>query len=804
MYKNILKKIHRYEEEYKNLSHDEILKEVDKLKQNSKNLDKILPQAFALCMVASSRVLNMRHFDVQLIGGIVLHKGMIAEMKTGEGKTLVATCPVFLNALQGKGVHVITVNDYLAKRDSEQMGQVYSYLGMTTGCIYTGMTNEDRKKAYLCDITYGTNSEFGFDYLRDNMQKTSQTIVQRELNYVIVDEVDSVLIDDSKTPLIISGGTKETIDIFEAIDAVVKTLKETTNYNPDATKIEKILDELDEPDGDYILIRKTKEILLTEKGIDKLEKALNIDLSDESSNLSHYISQSLKANYTMFKDVDYVVKDGKIVIVDGSTGRLMESRKFSDNLHQAIEAKEGVQISEENQTVATVTYQNFFRMYNKLAGMTGTAYTDKDEFKQIYNLKVVRIPTNKPVIRIDMEDLLFSTKKEKYSEIMKTITKFHEKGQPILIGTPSVEESEIIHKLLKKNNLSHKVLNAKNHEKEAEIIAQAGVFGAITVATNMAGRGTDILLGGNPNFHIKQLKSLVENEELSVDEFELKKKDILNSYEEEKKKVVEAGGLAVIGVERFDNRRIDDQLRGRSGRQGDPGYSQFFLSMEDTMFKNFGSPLKNENLDFSYTSTINNKFIRSTQKTIEGYHYAARKNTLDYDDVNDSQRKQIYGIRRQIIDMSDDDVEKLFEKYRQEIVKELANSNENLNVFFRTNQPPNNTETDINKYIQESIDMNIENLKTHDKNSYAGMLRYIMLNTIDRNWINYINQTISLKETVNVTVMGSLKPIQLYKTQSIKMFNQLIFDIKKEIVRSTANIRIAPKEKPKMVINISL
>ena len=788
-FKRTIKKIREYEEAYNKLSHEDILKEVDELKKKSDNLDKILPKAFALCVVASSRVLNMRHFDVQLMGGIVLHKGMIAEMKTGEGKTLVATCPVFLNALAGKGVHVITVNDYLAQRDSSQMGEVYKYLGMTCGCIYSGMSLKDRQNAYNCDITYGTNSEFGFDYLRDNMAKSKELLVQRGLNYVIIDEVDSVLIDDSRTPLIISGSSKDSTDLFSTIDKVVKTLTKTTNYNPDATVVEKLAMEAEEPNGDFILIPKSKEVFLTDKGVEKVEKMLGINLAEDNNLISHYITQSLKANFTMFKDVDYVVKDGKIVIVDESTGRLMESRKYSDNLHQAIEAKEGVAISEENKTHATITYQNFFRMYNKMAGMTGTAYTDKYEFKTIYHLKVVQIPTNKPVIREDLEDLLFATKQQKYKAIINKIKELHKKGQPILIGTPSVEESEIISSFLQKMNYTHNVLNAKNHEKEAQIIAQAGKWNAITVATNMAGRGTDILLGGNPSFEIELLQEKLEKEEISKEEFDENIAKIKKEYEKEKEKVIKAGGLAVIGVERFDNRRIDDQLRGRSGRQGDPGMSQFFLSLEDKMFKNFG--IHNDKLDFSYTSSVNNKFIRNTQKMIENYNYSARKNTLDYDDVNDSQRKQIYSIRRQLLFMSDDEIFALFNKYKDEIVNYLVSSDEDISLFFRTKEIEKSKEK-INEYIQCRIKENSKNLETHDNNIY-NMLRFVMINTIDRYWVEYINQIISLKETVNITVMGSLKPIQLYKMESIKLFNDLIFNIKKEIIRSISLMKIEPK-----------
>lgn len=800
-YKKTIKKIREFEELYKNYSQEEILKAVYGIRSsrnldNKKNLDKILPQAFALCVVASTRVLNMMHFDVQLMGGIILHEGKIAEMKTGEGKTLVATCPVFLNALSGRGVHVVTVNDYLAKRDCEQMGKVYSYLGLTAGCIYSNMPFEERKKAYECDITYGTNSEFGFDYLRDNMQKTESLMVQRELNYAIVDEVDSILIDDSKTPLIISGGVKDSSDLFENIDKVIKSLKKTTNYNPDATKLEQLMMENYVPDGDYIVEGKTKEVILTDSGIKKIEKAFNTSLSDESSLLSHYVTQSLKANYIMVKDIDYIVKDEKIVIIDGSTGRLMESRKFSDNLHQAIEAKEGVKISEENKTLATVSYQNYFRMYKKLSGMTGTAFTDKYEFKTIYNLDVVQVPTNKPIIRVDAEDLLFSTRQEKYTNILCKIKECYRKGQPILIGTPSVEESEIMHNFLMSASIKHNVLNAKNHEREAEIIAQAGRFNAVTIATNMAGRGTDILLGGNSDFLIKTIE---KNEELTDEEKNEKIIYLKKSLQEEKRAVIEAGGLAVLGVERFDNRRIDDQLRGRSGRQGDPGFSQFFLSTEDKMFKNFGNSIRNSKLDFSHTSAINNKFIRNTQKMIENLNYSMRKNTLDYDDVNDSQRKQIYNIRREIISISDEELFKIYEKYKEDVIELMIKDDIDLNVFFRTDEKIEKNHDSICSYINKLNNENIENLKTYD-NNISKMIRFIMINTIDNNWIKYINLIISLKETVNITVMGSLKPIQLYKMESIKLFNELILDIKKEVIRSVALTRVEPKN----VIEIKL
>lgn len=797
--KKLIKKIRDNENIYSGFSHKELIDETEKLKEQACRikLDKLLPKAFALVVVAAGRVLGMRHFDVQLLGGIVLHNGKIAEMKTGEGKTLVATCPVFLNALTGKGVHVITVNDYLAKRDSAQMGEIYRYLGLTCGCIYSGMPFQERKEAYKCDITYGTNSEFGFDYLRDNLAKIPEQMVQRGLNYAIIDEVDSVLIDDSKTPLIISGKAKSRSEIFESVDRAVKTLKKTTNYNPDTTVAER-LQEQEEYDGDYLLIEKTKEVILTDSGVSKIENMLGQEMSGDGCLLSHYVSQSLKANYAMHKDVDYVVKDGKILIIDGSTGRIMESRKYSDSLHQAIEAKEGVDITEENITQGTITYQNFFRMYAKIGGMTGTAYTDRYEFKTIYGLLVEKIPTNKPVIRIDADDMLFPTKKLKYEAIMDTVRRLHGNGQPILIGTPSVEESEIVSSLLKRNGYMFNILNAKNHEMEAEIIAQAGSFGAITVATNMAGRGTDILLGGNPSYKAKEYKENLESGSITQEEYESLLDILEREHESEREKVVDAGGLAVIGVERFDNRRIDDQLRGRSGRQGDPGFSQFFLSMEDKMLRIFGN-MSNENLDFSYSSKLNAKLIRNAQKQVENMSFSARKHTLDYDDVNDSQRKQIYRMRNDIMEKSDEDIIGLFYKYRDEICDSLASSDTDLKKVFRTDKDIPQTKERISLYIDSVMEENRKNLDTHGDSIYS-MLRYIMLNAIDMQWIGYINETISLKETVGITTMGTLKPIQLYKIQSIRMFNSLIYSIKEQIVLDAANIRIQPK----VVISINM
>lgn len=806
--KKLLEQIKKERELYRAETHENILKKITELKSEAKeeNLDSLLPTAFGLCCVAAERILNMAPYDVQLIGGIILHNGKIAEMKTGEGKTLVAIFPVFLNALLGNGVHVITVNDYLAKRDAEQMGQVYSYLGMTTGCIYSGMSQEARKEAYACDITYGTNSEFGFDYLRDNMAVTKESLVQRELSYAIIDEVDSILIDESRTPLIISGSGQEAENVFANADSFVKTLKATTNHNPDKTKFDKALEKEEEPNGDYILTEKTKDIILTDSGIEKAEKFFGVENYSDPQNilLTHYISQALRAVYLMKKDVDYLVKDGKIVIIDTSTGRLMESRKYSDNLHQAIEAKEGLEISSESKTMATITYQNFFRLYHKISGMTGTAATDRYELKNIYHLDVVCVPTNRPCVRKDYPDRLFLTKNEKYAEIVSCVKKYHCVGRPVLIGTTSVEESETMHKLLLQHEVPHTVLNAKNHEKEAEIIAQAGRLNAVTIATNMAGRGTDILLGGNPHFFIKQhLNNTAE--EISDKEKELIEKEIREECIKNRVDVIASGGLAVIGTERNDNRRIDDQLKGRSGRQGDDGSSEFYISTEDKLFRMFGNMFKKENLNFEYTEKINTSFIKKAQQELENISFSARKNLLEYDDVNDSQRRQIYAMRRQVLMADETKLMNIFDSFQSEAIDTILKSKtmkEDLQSFLRTKDVPDN-KVGIEKIINSRNEVNGEALVSIGR-TLPSMVRFILLSTIDRNYVQYINQIASLKESVNITVMGSLKPIQLYQMQSIQLFNKLVEKIKMETVYGVANIVVKKPQEERKVISINL
>lgn len=638
--------------------------------QDGETLDDILPEAFAVVREASRRVLGLRHYRVQLIGGIVLHQGRIAEMKTGEGKTLVATLPVYLNALEGKGVHVVTVNDYLAKRDAEWMGKVYQFLGMSVGVIVHGLDNSERRQAYACDITYGTNNEFGFDYLRDNMVVYLEDMVQRGHNFAIVDEVDSILIDEARTPLIISGMGDKSTDLYHQADAFVRRLKKKVFTETDDKTID------DDIDADYIVDEKAHTATLTARGVAKAEEYFKIDnLSDiENMTLSHHINQALKAHGLMKRDVDYVVKDGEVIIVDEFTGRLMYGRRYSEGLHQAIEAKEGVTVERESKTLATITFQNYFRLYRKLSGMTGTALTEEQEFRSIYNLDVIAIPTNLPVIRVDHPDVVYKNKEAKFNAVIRDIEESHKKGQPVLVGTISIETSEHLSRLLKKRGIPHNVLNAKYHEKEAEIIAQAGKLGAVTIATNMAGRGTDIMLGGNPEYLAKQemrkqgfdeyLVSMAVSFNDTDDELILKARQVFKELyarfrketDAEKEKVIAAGGLKIIGTERHESRRIDNQLRGRAGRQGDPGESRFYISLEDDLMRLFGSDRISglvEMLGLEDDQPIEHKMlsnaIENAQKKIEGINFNRRKNVLQYDDVLNQQREVIYRERLRVL-----------------------------------------------------------------------------------------------------------------------------------------------------------
>ncbi len=716
----------------------------DRLK-NGETLDDILPDAFAALREASARVLGMKHFRVQIIGGICLFQGRIAEMKTGEGKTLVATLPAYLEALSGRGVHIVTVNDYLARRDAEWMGKVHRFMGLTVGVVVPGMEDDEKRAAYACDITYGTNNEFGFDYLRDNLKSDLKLMVQRELNFAIVDEVDSILIDEARTPLIISGKGEQSSSLYEQVDRFVRTLKGGFDDDlKDAENAEKNrkkndssaqkLQKAEELEWDYVIERKDKQVQLTEYGAEKAEKFFNIDnVADIAhQSLNHHIQQALKAHHLFHLNEEYIIKDGEIIIVDEFTGRLMIGRRYSDGLHQAIEAKEGVKIREENKTFATITFQNYFRLYRKLSGMTGTAKTEEGEFRTIYSLDVVEIPTNRPIKRIDMHDRVFATVDGKKKAIVREIAERHEKGQPILVGTVSVEKSEEISRLLIRNGIHHNILNAKNHEREAEIVAQAGRFGAVTIATNMAGRGTDILLGGNPEYLAKKRlrEEGVEREtiELATSYAELDEateqvrqryRSLYDSYkektDEEKQKVIAAGGLCIIGTERHESRRIDNQLRGRSGRQGDMGASLFFLSLEDDLMMRFGgermksiySRAKMEE-DESLESRLLSRLIEYAQKQIEGRNFSIRKNVLQYDDVMNNQRKIMYAERMKVIkgESVHDQVLKYIPDYVAATVRAAVNADQ---------MPEKWNEDDLNEAIERKLIPEGSNYITREK-----------------------------------------------------------------------------------------
>ena len=675
--KPLVAKINELEEEISKLSDSELRGKTDYFKKqlaDGKTLDDILPEAYAVVREASKRVLGMRHFDVQLIGGIILHQGRIAEMKTGEGKTLVATLPVYLNALEGKGVHVITVNDYLAKRDSEWMGKLYKFLGLSVGLVISGMEPKEKQQAYNADVTYGTNNEFGFDYLRDNMVIYKDQLVQRGLHYAIVDEIDSILIDEARTPLIISGRANQSSDLYKKADNFVRRLTPKVIVEEDVKDYEQAEDN---EKYDYIVDLKAKSASLTQKGIKKAEEAFGLEnFNDlENSTLVHHVNQALRAHGVMKKDIDYIVKDGEVLIVDEFTGRIMYGRRYNNGLHQAIEAKEHVKIADESKTLATITFQNYFRMYDKLSGMTGTAMTEEAEFEEIYNLDVVEIPTNKPMIRKDENDVIYKNENAKFRAIVRSIKESHEKGQPVLVGTVSIEKSEKLSKLLKQEGIKHEVLNAKYHEKEAEIVAQAGKFGAVTIATNMAGRGTDIILGGNSEFLAKEEMRRKKMPHELIEEantyYETDDEDILNArkqfkelvdkYEEqikeEKQKVIDAGGLKIIGTERHESRRIDNQLRGRSGRQGDIGESKFYIALDDDLMKIFGGDMITKvynslgaDEDLPIDSKIISKGVENAQKKVEGRNFSIRKNVLKYDDVMNAQREIIYAQRREVLD----------------------------------------------------------------------------------------------------------------------------------------------------------
>ena len=830
----IVEKINSLEPEMEKLSDKELSDKTNYFKEqlaNGKTLDDILPEAFAVVREASKRVLGMRHFDVQLIGGIILHQGRISEMKTGEGKTLVATLPVYLNALTGKGVHVVTVNEYLAKRDSDWMGKVYRFLGLSVGLILSRMDPVAKRQAYNADVTYGTNSEYGFDYLRDNMVIRKEDMVQRGLNYAIVDEIDSILIDEARTPLIISGRANKSSDLYKKADSFVRKLTPKVIIEEDAKDVDQAEDN---ENYDYIVDLKAKSATLTQKGTKKAESFFGVEnLNDlENSDLVHNINQALHAHGVKKKDIDYIVKDGEVLIVDEFTGRIMYGRRYSDGLHQAIEAKENVKIADESKTLATITYQNYFRMYEKLSGMTGTAMTEEAEFKEIYNLDVIEIPTNKPLIRKDLTDIIYKNEAAKYRAIIADIKEAHSKGQPILVGTVSIDKSEKLSKLLDKEGLKHEVLNAKNHEKEAEIIAQAGKFNAITIATNMAGRGTDIMLGGNSEYLAKQeMRKLKYSEELIVQatafnetkdeeilEARKKFKELEEKYDkeikEEKEKVIEAGGLKIIGTERHESRRIDNQLRGRSGRQGDPGETRFYLALDDNLLKIFGGDMitnifERGNLpeDLPIEVKLVAKTIETAQSKVEGRNFSIRKHILSYDDVMNVQRDIIYSERRKVLDgenirdniisMLNESVEMFVETYRPEIEDNSINRETLANEIFA-----NFVITDVDALKEEKIHVKelLEELQEkvlaayEQKEASIGepireLERVVLLKVVDNKWMDHIDNMDELKNGIGLRAYGQKDPVVQYRIEGGEMFDEMIAQIKLEVAKIMLHVR---------------
>ena len=808
-------------------------------------LDDILPEAFATVREASKRVLGMRHYKVQLIGGMVLHQGRIAEMKTGEGKTLVATAPVYLNALEGKGVHVVTVNDYLAKRDKEEMGKVYEFLGLTVGVIVHGQSPEERRKQYECDITYGTNNEYGFDYLKDNMVIHKEQRVQRELNYAIVDEVDSILIDEARTPLIISGPGDKSTHLYTDANTFVLTLKRPSKTQQEKTEEEKELPS----DGDYEIDEKQKAVSLSESGIKKAELYFNVEnITDvEHTELFHHINQALKAHAIMKKDVDYVSKDGEIVIVDEFTGRLMFGRRYSEGLHQAIEAKEGLHVQRESKTLATITFQNFFRMYSKLAGMTGTAKTEEEEFKSIYKMDVVQIPTNKPILRQDLPDVVYKNERGKFNAVAEDILERHAKNQPVLVGTVSIEKSELLSQILKRKGIKHEVLNAKNHEKEAEIIAQAGRLGAVTIATNMAGRGTDIVLGGNPLFltkkelkkhgftddSIKRVDTSIDAEELAENEDLAKAKETFDSLyhqfkdqaAKEQEAVKEAGGLAIIGTERHESRRIDNQLRGRSGRQGDPGSSRFYIGLDDDLMRLFGSERIQgvvERIGLEEDMPIEHKMltksIENAQKKVEGRNFGIRKHVLQYDDVMNKQRQVIYAERSSVLEGED------IHEYIQSMIKDRIGAaveaytedkkvdyTELKNYLYTSFMPAESLEVEgletlqgeelIEKIYEIALAIYKEKEEVITPERMREIERIILLQCVDSHWIDHIDAMDQLRQGIGLRALGQQDPVIVYKLEGFNMFDEMVDQIRQDTVRYLFGITIEkqPTERKQIV-----
>lgn len=836
----VVQKIVALEEDYKKLSDEQLKAKTPEFKKRlaeGETLEDILPEAFATVREASDRVLGMRHFECQLVGGIILHQGRIAEMKTGEGKTLVATLPSYLNALTGKGVHVVTVNDYLAQRDSEWMGKIHKFLGLSVGLIVHDIPNAERKKAYAADITYGTNNEFGFDYLRDNMVLYKKDMVQRGHYFAIVDEVDSILIDEARTPLIISGHGDESDEMYIKADNFVKYLKPLVIKEMDTKET------YEDAEEDYIVDEKNKNAVLTAKGVEKAQRAFGVEnLADiENVELQHYINQALKAHGTMHRDVDYVVKDGEVIIVDEFTGRLMFGRRYSNGLHQAIEAKENVKIENESKTLATITFQNLFRIYDKLSGMTGTALTEEEEFKEIYNMDVVEIPTNKPMIRKDYNDKIFKTEHGKFEAVIERIKQAQQVGQPVLVGTITIEKSETLSRMLKKENIPHKVLNAKFHEKEAAIIAQAGKKGAVTIATNMAGRGTDILLGGNAEYMAKQqmekegfdhddivwATSFVESDDEKIQTAKARYQELYQKFKEETtqeaEEVKQAGGLCILGTERHESRRIDNQLRGRAGRQGDIGESCFYISLEDDLMRLFGgdridaiSNAFKMPEDQPIEAKILTSTIENAQKKVESNNFARRKRTLEYDDVINQQRQLIYSQRQMVLDGKDlkDYISKMAESVVENACTRFLNSEDpqtwNLQGFkeefpgqLLVPELEQMSEEELKKLTQKQVEeLLLEKVQTaYEMSEQANtpekmreLERILLLRSVDTHWMDHIDAMDELRQGVSLRSYSNRDPIVEYKFESAEMFDEMIETIKSETVMNVLRVRIVNKQ----------
>ena len=841
----IADKIEAMADEYKAMSDAQLQAKTQEFKerlQNGETLDDILPEAFATAREASDRVLGLRPYRVQLVGGIVLHQGRIAEMKTGEGKTLVATLPAYLNALAGKGVHIVTVNDYLAKRDSEWMGKVHRFLGLKVGLIVHGLTSKQRQEAYAADITYGTNNEMGFDYLRDNMCIYSQELVQRGHSFAIVDEVDSILIDEARAPLIISGQGEKSTQMYDLTEMFVAKLKKQVVVQVDNKE-----EEAADIDADYVVDEKAKTATLTARGIAKAEEYFHVEnLSDPSnSTVSHHINQALKAHGTMKRDIDYVVKDGEVIIVDEFTGRLMFGRRYSNGLHQAIEAKEHVNVNSENRTLATITFQNYFRLYDKLSGMTGTAMTEQEEFGTIYNLDIIEIPTNRPNQRSDHHDVVYKTEAGKFRAVIQQIKECHEKGQPVLVGTVSIEKNELLSKLLAREGIKHNLLNAKNHEKEAEIVAQAGKLGAVTVATNMAGRGTDIMLGGNAEYLARaDLAKAGYSEEVIVDATgyaDTDNQEILDARKlfaeklaqhkaeiaSEADQVREAGGLFIIGTERHESRRIDNQLRGRAGRQGDPGETKFYISLEDDLMRLFGGDrITNmmERFDLDEDTPIENKMltkaIENAQTTVESRNFQSRKSVLEYDDVMNKQRELIYSQRRQVLDGMDikDTVLNMMhtsignhvslafgEKPHLDAAgyREMLRGLEGMYfaqgaVSIPEGEVPGKSQEDFDEAFIAAAESFYENKEAEITSPIMRELeRVVMLRVVDEYWMDHIDAMDDLKQGIRLQSYGNNNPVDVYKRESLEMFEEMIAAIQDETVRRLYSVRLRKDEEVK-------